>query len=119
VNTPGSLRIHSFDLGDQDRARLDRIKKRLQLKSTALAIRLAIRDLAERLVDPGESDVAPAAASEVSTLPIQPPEPSPFPRHAGAEKVGKVEFFRDLPKPKAVFTLDCEDNQIVHQIGGK
>ena len=41
-----------FDLYPQDRAALERIKVRLQLSSSALAVRLAIRDLARRLEKP-------------------------------------------------------------------
>ena len=38
-----------FDLYPKDRAALERIKERLQLSSSALALRMAIRDLARRL----------------------------------------------------------------------
>ena len=47
-----------FDLYPQDRAALERIKERLQLSSSALALRLAIRDLARRL-DEGEKKNPP------------------------------------------------------------
>jgi DNA-binding transcriptional regulator YiaG len=43
------LKAQLFDLADQDREAIARIRERLQLNSSALAVRLAIRDLARRL----------------------------------------------------------------------
>lgn len=44
-----SLKLHSFDLADEDRAALARIRAHLQLNSNALAIRVAIRTLDREL----------------------------------------------------------------------
>jgi hypothetical protein len=52
--SPGNLKLHSFDLADQDRQCLERIKQRLELTSNALAVRVALRDLAKRLDEPSE-----------------------------------------------------------------
>jgi hypothetical protein len=52
--SPGNLKLHSFDLADQDRRCLERIKQRLEISSSALAVRIAIRDLARRLSDPSQ-----------------------------------------------------------------
>jgi hypothetical protein len=49
MDSPGNLKLHSFDLADQDREALTRIREGLGLTSNALAVRLAIRDLARRL----------------------------------------------------------------------
>ena len=46
---PGNLKRSCFFLGDVDRAAIQRIREELELPSSALAIRLAIRQLAERL----------------------------------------------------------------------
>ena len=51
MSSPGNLKLHSFDLGDEDRACLTRIRQRLELSSNALAVRLALRSLAARLND--------------------------------------------------------------------
>jgi hypothetical protein len=51
-NAGSSLRLHSFDLADQDREAIKRIRERLEINSNALAVRLAIRSLANRLNDP-------------------------------------------------------------------
>ena len=48
----GNLKAHLFDLADEDRKCLERIKERLQLGSSALAVRIAIRELAKRLAEP-------------------------------------------------------------------
>jgi hypothetical protein len=60
-----------FDLYPRDREALARIRERMQIKSNALAVRLAIRDLAARL-DAGRSmpiqpdpDQQPAISAEV------------------------------------------------------
>lgn len=47
-----NLKAQLFDLADQDRACLERIKARLEIQSSALAVRIAIRDLAKRLSQP-------------------------------------------------------------------
>lgn len=52
MDSPGNLRLHSFDLADEDREGLACIRERLGLTSNALAVRLAIRALARRLSDP-------------------------------------------------------------------
>jgi hypothetical protein len=49
MDNPSNLKAHLFDLADQDREALACIKKRLGLSSSALAVRLAIRDFARRL----------------------------------------------------------------------
>jgi hypothetical protein len=53
---PSDLKLHSFDLADQDRECLKRIRSRLEIDSNALAVRLAIRELAKRLNDPKQLD---------------------------------------------------------------
>ena len=50
--SPGNLRASLFDLGDQDREAIARIRERLELNSNALAVRIAIRALARRLSEP-------------------------------------------------------------------
>jgi len=45
----GNLKLHSFDLGDADRAAIVKIRERLQLNSGALAVRIALRRLAQQL----------------------------------------------------------------------
>jgi len=45
----GNLKPTLVNLGDRDRICIERIKDRLELDSSALAIRVAIRDLAKRL----------------------------------------------------------------------
>jgi len=52
MDSPGNLKPHLFDLADQDREALARIRERMQLNSNALAVRVAIRDLAKRLSAP-------------------------------------------------------------------
>jgi len=47
-----NLKAQLFDLADQDRECLESIKARLELTSSALAVRVAIRDLARRLEKP-------------------------------------------------------------------
>lgn len=54
MNNPSNLRASLFDLADQDRAALARIRERLELNSNALAVRVAIRELARRL-DAGQA----------------------------------------------------------------
>jgi hypothetical protein len=49
ANSCSSLKAQLFDLADQDRAAIARIRERLELNSNALAVRLAIRELARRL----------------------------------------------------------------------
>ena len=49
------LRAHRFYLADQDRAAIAKIRECMQLDSGALAVRLAIRDLAKRL-DAGQPE---------------------------------------------------------------
>lgn len=44
-----NLKLHSFDLGDQDREALVYIREHLGLTSHALAVRVAIRELASQL----------------------------------------------------------------------
>jgi len=48
----GNLRAQLFDLADQDREALALIRQKLEIGSSALAVRLAIRNLARRLSDP-------------------------------------------------------------------
>lgn len=52
MDSAGNLKLHSFDLADQDVAALAQIREKLELPSNALAVRLAIRSLAKRLGDP-------------------------------------------------------------------
>ena len=52
MDSPSNLKAHLFDLGDQDREALARIRERMQLTSNALAVRIAIRALAKRLSEP-------------------------------------------------------------------
>ena len=66
MNSPGNLKLHSFDLADQDRKALLKIRAHLGLNSNALAVRLAIRDLARRLNEPENAD------QEGSTLQTEP-----------------------------------------------
>ena len=47
-----NLKAQLFDLADQDREALARIREHLELSSNALAVRLAIRELARRLEKP-------------------------------------------------------------------
>ena len=56
MDSPGNLKLHSFDLADQDREALARIRKGLGINSNALAVRLAIRDLARRLIESEKTD---------------------------------------------------------------
>jgi hypothetical protein len=42
MESPGNLKLHSFDLADQDRTALANIRKRLGLTSNALAVRIAM-----------------------------------------------------------------------------
>ncbi len=49
MTTAGGLKRTHIFLGDQDRVAIERIKVRLELDSSALAVRVAIRDLAKRL----------------------------------------------------------------------
>jgi hypothetical protein len=52
MGNPSNLHPHLFDLADQDRECLVRIRQRLEINSNALAVRLALRDLAKRLSEP-------------------------------------------------------------------
>jgi hypothetical protein len=54
MGSPSNLKAHLFDLADQDRECLQRIRERLEIDSNALAVRLAIRSLAKRLNDPSQ-----------------------------------------------------------------
>jgi hypothetical protein len=56
MGNPSNLHPHLFDLADQDRECLVRIRQRLEINSNALAVRLAIRELAKRLSDPKRLD---------------------------------------------------------------
>ena len=47
--SPGNLKRATFHLGDQDRQAIRRIRERLDLPSTALVIRYAVRLLDKRL----------------------------------------------------------------------
>jgi len=49
MDSPGNLKAHLFDLADQDREALARIRKKLDLPSNALAVRYALRVLEARL----------------------------------------------------------------------
>lgn len=49
--SPGNLRRATFHLGDADRAAIRRIRERLDLPSTALVIRYAVRLLDKRLTE--------------------------------------------------------------------
>jgi len=49
MSSAGGLKRSCFHLGDQDRAALSRICERLDLPSSALAIRIALRLLDKRL----------------------------------------------------------------------
>ena len=51
-DSPGNLRRATFHLGDADRIALEKIRHELGLSSTALAIRVAIERLAEKLGQP-------------------------------------------------------------------
>lgn len=48
-NSPGNLKRTCLHLGDADREAIEKIRQELELPSAALAVRLAIRKLAERL----------------------------------------------------------------------
>jgi hypothetical protein len=52
-NNPGGLKRTCLHLGDSDRAAIQKIRDELELPSSALAVRVAIRKLAERLAQPG------------------------------------------------------------------
>jgi len=54
MDTHSNLRASLFDLADRDRAAIARIRERLELNSNALAVRIAIRELARRL-DAGQA----------------------------------------------------------------
>jgi hypothetical protein len=47
-----NLKAQLFDLADQDREAIARIREALELNSNALVVRLAIRELARRLGEP-------------------------------------------------------------------
>lgn len=49
----GNLKRTCLHLGDADRAAIKKIREDLELPSSALAVRLAVRKLAERLAKPG------------------------------------------------------------------
>jgi hypothetical protein len=49
MNKGGNLKLHSFDLADEDRGALAFIRETLGISSNALAVRMAIRELANRL----------------------------------------------------------------------
>lgn len=51
MDSPGGLKRACFHLGDQDRAAIERIRERLDLPSSALAIRYALRTLDKRLAE--------------------------------------------------------------------
>ena len=51
-SSPGGLRRKCVHLGTVDRAALEKIRQELELPSDALAVRVAIRRLAERLGQP-------------------------------------------------------------------
>ena len=48
----GNLKRTCLHLGDADRAAIQRIREELELPSSALAVRMAVRRLAERLARP-------------------------------------------------------------------
>lgn len=48
----GNLRRTCLHLGDADRAAIQKIREELELPSSALAVRMAVRRLAERLARP-------------------------------------------------------------------
>jgi hypothetical protein len=52
-------RAQLFDLYPRDRECLERIKAKLELDSSALAVRLAIRELAKRLSEPQKESEQP------------------------------------------------------------
>ena len=52
------LRAQLFDLADQDREAIARIRERLKINSNALAVRLALRSLAKRLTQQREKENA-------------------------------------------------------------
>jgi hypothetical protein len=52
MNSPSSLKAHLFDLADQDRTALATIREQMELDSNALAVRIAIRNLARQLNNP-------------------------------------------------------------------
>lgn len=58
ANSSGNLKAQLFDLADQDRAAIARIRERLELNSNALAVRVAIRELARRLGEPESKEPA-------------------------------------------------------------
>ncbi len=60
---PSNLKATLFDLADRDRAAIARIRERLELKSNALAVRLAIRDLARRLDTCRPQESSPAVSN--------------------------------------------------------
>lgn len=66
MNNPSNLKAHLFDLADQDRAALTLIRDRLEINSNALAVRLAIRDLARKLGDPRQLGEINKIPSEVA-----------------------------------------------------
>jgi hypothetical protein len=59
--SPAKARL--FDLYPQDAEALKRIRERLQLGSDALAIRVALRSLSRRLIEP-EAHAEPAQKGE-------------------------------------------------------
>jgi len=49
MDSPGNLKRQCFHLGDSDRAAIERIRARLDLPSSALTIRYALRLLDKKL----------------------------------------------------------------------
>ena len=71
----GGLRRTCFHLGDQDRVAIRRICDRLDLPSSALAIRIAIRDLAKRLEAGHTASIAGPSLPEENGQPLSQPDP--------------------------------------------
>lgn len=71
----GGLKRTCFHLGDQDRAAISRICDRLDLPSSALAIRIAIRDLAKRLEAGQTATIAGRSLPEQNGQPSGRPGP--------------------------------------------
>jgi hypothetical protein len=49
MNKGGNIKTHLFDLADEDREALVFIRETLGISSNALAVRMAIREMANRL----------------------------------------------------------------------
>jgi hypothetical protein len=102
MDNRSDLRAHLFDLADQDRECLERIKQRLEINSSALAVRLALRSLAKRLNNPtGLPDKCDANPVVTPSLDAPAPVVATYPR-------GAFTPFRNLPVSGPSVTFDSD-----------